>query len=157
MASFDKAIIIVLTHEGGYVNDPSDSGGETNFGICKRDNPQLDIRHLTKDTATAWYKTNWWDKYGFQRINDDELASYMFDHAVNVGMTSMTKCVQQVIGVTVDGQIGPQTIGAINSMYMPSMLITIQDALWRHYVKILAVHPEDEKFRKGWHSRCYSI
>jgi lysozyme family protein len=156
MANFNLAIPILLQHEGGYSNDPSDSGGETNFGICKRDYPNVDIANLTVEQATAIYKTDWWDKYGFDGINDDDLATYYFDHAVNTGIHAVTVVVQQVVGAVVDGQIGPHTIAIINQNYTPSMLITIQDTLWQHYLKILALHPEDEKYRDGWHNRCYS-
>jgi lysozyme family protein len=156
MANFNSAIGVVLQHEGGYVNDPHDAGGETNFGICKRDYPNVDIANLTVGQATDIYKTDWWDKYNFQSITDDELATYYFDHAVNAGIHAVTVAVQRVVGAVVDGQIGPHTIATINKNYVPSMLPTLKDTLWQHYLKILAVHPEDEKFRNGWHNRVYS-
>ena len=46
---FDDIIKVVLHHEGGYVNDPQDPGGETNFGIAKRSHPDVDIKNLTED------------------------------------------------------------------------------------------------------------
>ena len=51
MSKFDDIIEVVLEHEGGYVNDPKDPGGETNFGIAKRSHPDVDIKNLTKEDA----------------------------------------------------------------------------------------------------------
>lgn len=48
---FDDAVEIVLKHEGGYVNDKKDPGGETNMGISKRAYPHIDIKNLTKSDA----------------------------------------------------------------------------------------------------------
>ena len=47
--NFNKIIEKVLEHEGGYVNDPTDLGGETKYGITKRFYPDVDIKNLTKD------------------------------------------------------------------------------------------------------------
>ena len=52
LVEFNDIIEVVLHHEGGYVNDPDDPGGETNFGIAKRSHPDVDIANLTKDGAT---------------------------------------------------------------------------------------------------------
>ena len=49
--TFDEIIDVVLHHEGGYVNDPKDPGGETNYGISKRAYPDVDIKNLTEDGA----------------------------------------------------------------------------------------------------------
>ena len=49
LTNFDDIIEVVLHHEGGYVNDPKDPGGETNFGIAKRSHPDVDIKNLTKE------------------------------------------------------------------------------------------------------------
>ena len=51
--SFDTLISRVLSHEGDYVNDPSDPGGETKFGIAKRSYPHVDIRNLTRDGCSG--------------------------------------------------------------------------------------------------------
>ena len=44
--TFDEIIEVVLEHEGGYVNDPDDAGGETKYGIAKRWYPSVDIKNL---------------------------------------------------------------------------------------------------------------
>ena len=55
LTEFNDIIEVVLHHEGGYVNDPDDPGGETNFGIAKRSHPDVDIKNLTKDGAKEIY------------------------------------------------------------------------------------------------------
>ena len=49
--TFDQVIDRVLAHEGGYVNDPDDPGGETKYGISKKAYPKIDIKNLTKEEA----------------------------------------------------------------------------------------------------------
>ena len=44
METFNEIIETVLTHEGGYVNDPTDLGGETKYGITKKFYPSVDIK-----------------------------------------------------------------------------------------------------------------
>lgn len=58
--SFERALEFVLQWEGGYVNDPHDAGGETNFGISKRYHPDLDIRNLTKEQVAEIYRKEYW-------------------------------------------------------------------------------------------------
>ena len=62
LTKFEDIIEITLHHEGGYVNDPDDLGGETNFGIAKRFYPDVDIKNLTKDEASDIYRRDYWDK-----------------------------------------------------------------------------------------------
>ena len=57
---FQRCILFVLDQEGGYVNDPRDPGGETNFGISKRSYPDVDIRALTKPQAIEIYRKDYW-------------------------------------------------------------------------------------------------
>ncbi len=61
LVEFNDIIEVVLHHEGGYVNDPKDPGGETNFGVAKRSHPDVDIKNLTKDGAKEIYKEHYWD------------------------------------------------------------------------------------------------
>ncbi len=57
---FNKAVRIILAHEGGYVNHPADPGGETNMGISKRSYPDLDIKNLTVAMAKEIYFRDFW-------------------------------------------------------------------------------------------------
>ena len=68
--SFETVVHMVLEHEGGYVNHPSDPGGETKYGISKRAYPDVDIAELTKDDAADLYKRDYWD-----RIKGDDLPA----------------------------------------------------------------------------------
>ena len=54
--NFEDAFDRLISHEGGYVNDPLDPGGETKFGISKRSYPTLDIAALTREDARAIYR-----------------------------------------------------------------------------------------------------
>ena len=68
LISFDEIIDITLKHEGGYVHDPKDLGGETNFGIAKRFYPDVDIKNLTKEEAKEIYKKDYWDRYKAEKL-----------------------------------------------------------------------------------------
>lgn len=84
--SFEKAIDFVLSIEGGYVNDPSDPGGETKYGISKRAYPNVDIANLTESAAKEIYKRDYWDAMECDNLvySVDIVA---FDTAVNMGRT----------------------------------------------------------------------
>lgn len=84
--NFDRSIKFVLKWEGDYVNDPSDPGGETNFGISKRAFPMLDIKSLTEDEARDIYRTRYWEKAGCDNL-DWPMCLVVFDAAVNCGVT----------------------------------------------------------------------
>ncbi len=83
--SWEKSIAFVLAHEGGYVNDPADPGGETNMGITKRYHPTVDIKNLTVDQAKSIYFTDYWVPAGCGSLPDG-LDLMHFDCAVNEGV-----------------------------------------------------------------------
>jgi len=85
MDNFERAIAFVLRHEGGYINDPRDPGGETNFGISKRAYPMLNIRDLNIEDAKLIYKKDYWDKAGCGAL-DWPLCLVHLDACVNLGI-----------------------------------------------------------------------
>lgn len=109
MKTFDDAVKIILKHEGGYVDHPSDPGGETNYGISKRAYPDEDIANLTVERASELYKRDYWD-----RIKGDDLpyaiALCVFDTAVNSGVSRASRWLQETCNATPDGVIGPNTV-----------------------------------------------
>ena len=86
MADFYKSIDFVLSHEGGYLNDPNDPGGETNFGISKRYHPNIDIKNLTRNDAIEIYNKEYWTPSGAGTVEDDTLSLMHFDASVNIGI-----------------------------------------------------------------------
>ena len=114
LTKFDDIIEVVLHHEGGYVNDPKDPGGETNFGIAKRSHPDVDIKNLTKDEAKEIYKEHYWDGNKVESL-PKELRHIYFDMCVNQGKSRGVKILQRAAnakgaGLKVDGGLGPKTI-----------------------------------------------
>lgn len=95
--TFNRAFEIVIGHEGGYTNDPRDTGnwtggavnsGElkgTKYGISAASYPLFDIANLTLDDARAIYKRDYWDKVGADDLAPP-LAMLVFDAAVNSGV-----------------------------------------------------------------------
>lgn len=83
--NFERSVAFVLKHEGTYVNDIRDRGGETNFGISKRAYPNLDIKNLTVEQAKEIYKRDYWDKTGCDAL-DWPMCLIVFDTAVNMGV-----------------------------------------------------------------------
>jgi len=114
MNNFNVSINRLLGLEGGYVNNPKDPGGETNWGISKRSYPTADIANLTRDQAISLYKRDFWDSL---KLDDLPLGvSYqMLDFAVNSGISPCVRAIQRSVGTVPDGIIGEHTLAAIKS------------------------------------------
>lgn len=145
---FRYAVEEVLRSEGGYVNDPQDPGGETNFGISKRAYPELNIAALTKPDAIAIYYRDYWLKAKCDKL-PPALGAAVFDSAVNQGVDRAVKLLQAALGVAVDGVIGPQTI-ARAALIPKTALVDFTTQRILHYASL----PTFGRFGKGWVSRA---
>jgi len=110
--AFDRTVAFTLRYEGGYVNDPRDPGGETNYGISKRAYPAEDIAGLTINRAKAIYRRDYWDRNRCGSL-PPHMAACVFDTAVNGGKP--IHWLQSAVGASVDGAIGPRTIAAADA------------------------------------------
>lgn len=110
-AAFGRAFALVIGHEGGYVDHPSDPGGETKFGISKRAYPAEDLRNLTLARAATLYRRDYWDALGCGSL-PGPLALLVFDAGVNCGVSRSAKWLQAAVGVAADGKVGPGTLAA---------------------------------------------
>jgi len=154
MAKFEEAVCLTLQWEGGYVNDPSDLGGETNFGITKRDHPNEDIRNMTVARAKQIYQEGYWkDLYG--QINSQIVANKLFDMGVNMGVGTAVKLLQTALRIAVDGSFGTNTLAAVNDAG-DSLLGPYKQALTQHYQDIVVRNPAEAKFLAGWLRRANS-
>jgi lysozyme family protein len=153
MANFSIAISITLDpdHEGGYNNDPDDSGGETNFGITQADMPGVSIKDLTIDRATAYYLDHYW-KVLYSQIESQAVANKLFDMGVLAGVGTAVRMLQIAMGITVDGNFGPFTLMHLNQVG-DSILPAYMTRMEKHYADVAAKNPKDAKFLKGWERR----
>lgn len=146
--NFDIAFAKLIGHEGGYVHDPRDPGGETKFGISKRSYPALDIADLNVDDAKAIYKRDFWARAQCDRLHPD-LAFQVFDGAVNSGIGNSIRWLQEAAGVAVDGVVGPLTLRKVGDME-PSIIIARYNGV---RLKFMASLSTWDVFGRGWARR----
>lgn len=97
MSDFDRAFHLIVGEEGGYVNDPHDPGGETNYGISKRAYPNEDIKNLTLERARQIYERDYWRAADCDLLPWGE-AVLVFDCAVNQGIGKAKQIHERVAG-----------------------------------------------------------
>ena len=156
--SFDEIIEKVLEHEGGYVDDPSDSGGETKYGISKKAYPNEDIKGLTVERAKELYKRDYWDKFKVDELPSSIRHIYV-DMCINMGGRRATKILQQSCNnknnfdIDVDGYIGKNTIKACKNLEV----FRIRAYRVLFYAKLVQKKPSQEKFYVGWFRRSCEV
>jgi lysozyme family protein len=141
--------LIIARVEGGYVNDPQDPGGETNYGISKRSYPNVDIAGLTEGEAIDIYYRDFWVPTGCAALANG-LDLWVFDCAINSGPATAVKMLQGVCGVAQDGALGPMTAAAANGMTEPEKYLL---ARLRYYQSL----PEWAHDEGGWTKRLFII
>lgn len=149
--NFDQAFERLIGHEGGYVNDPRDPGGETKFGISKRSYPAEDIKGLTLERAKAIYRRDFWGLAGCDAV-PDAMKFDLFDMAVNSGPQTAIKTLQRAARVTPDGLIGPITLQSLNSTPAPRLVARFNG----HRLDFMTDLKTWSVFGKGWAKRVAS-
>jgi lysozyme family protein len=161
----------IIRVEGGYVNDPSDSGGETNFGITEavaRANGYVGPMELMpREVAFDIYSAKYWDSVAGDELLalSPEIAEEVVDTSVNMGPARAGKFLQRALNVlnkatglyadvAVDGAIGPATIRALHAYLtardgkeLAKALNCLQGAF---YIELAEKREKDERFVYGW-------
>lgn len=156
MSDYDQCFEKVVGVEGGYVNDPSDPGGETKYGISKRQYPNEDIKSLTIDRAKEIYRADYWNVCKCDSL-PWPLRLYVFDCAVNQGCDlkadfAAQKMLQQSLNLVQDGIVGNQTIAAANKSgaFEESKFMAIRALRY-------AETKNFSKYGQGWFIRLFTI
>jgi len=159
LTEFKDIILDVLVHEGGYVNDPDDPGGETMMGISKRAYPNLDISSLTKAAVIRIYKKDYWDKNLVESL-PDKLKHIYFDMCVNMGKSRAVKILQLTCNakncnLSVDGGLGPLTLKSIRKCKLSASRVRAYRV--KYYADLISRKPGLEKYYYGWYKRSISV
>lgn len=145
---FDVYFERLIGHEGGYVNDPKDPGGETKYGISKRAYPHVDIKALTLDEARAIYRRDYWQRARCEDMPPG-MAFDLFDAAVNSGVGQAIRWLQRAVGVADDGVVGPVTIAAVRRFDAEAL----QARFMGQRLQFMTQLSTWDRFGKGWARR----
>lgn len=185
MAEFKNILLETLSNEGGFSNDPDDSGGMTLFGIARNKNPKwggwpevdkiIKVNNLNANNHDHWddiarlckkiksvedfYRTAFWNKMKGEEIFVNVVAQSIFDYGVNAGMGTSIKCLQKTLKLVDDGDFGPKTLAALNeyTMVNPLFRFHLEFTLRKiyRYNRIVDHTPSNEKYIFGWTSRAF--
>lgn len=158
MSDFEKAINFVLQNEGGFVNNPNDSGGATNFGITipmltsyrQKAVTAFDIQTLTLIEAKKLYEAFFWDRLRISGLKQS-IATAILDTAVNQGQATAIKLAQHCLGsVLPDGVMGPETLDALDKIEEADFIYSYIGMLQERFVDFCVNATNQIVFLKGW-------
>lgn len=164
MITFEDAVDIILSKEGGFQDDKDDkgnwTGGDigkgilkgTKFGISAAAYPDLNIKALKRSEAVVIYRRDYWEKLRAEQL-PDSLRLTVFDMAVNAGISRAVKLLQQTCKVEEDGILGPVTISQAQFIGLAAYTKTRKD----YYKKITVEDPKKLKYLDGWINRTLQI
>jgi lysozyme family protein len=173
MADFNVAYPIVLSHEGGYIVDPDDPGGETYRGVARKlwskwegwdivdmlksqqgFPSNLDRNTDLQDMIRSFYLINFWNKVKGDEIKDQDVANSIFDFAVNSGVRTSSGLAQMVVGAGTDGVIAQETLTKLNAFDADHFLAAFTVAKIARYISIIKKRPTSQKYLYGWVRRA---
>jgi lysozyme family protein len=175
------AFDMVIENEGIYDNDKDDSGGETVYGISRKNFPDWDGWHIVdglkkglsdKKSITdkihnsdiiknveSFYFEHFWIKAMCAEINP-KIAIFHFDTAINMGIKTANKLLQRSLGFNgsdIDGIIGKKTLSTLKLSEANNVLTRYKLNRKMRYVDIVEKNPTQQKFLKGWNNRLDSV
>lgn len=144
----------LLEREGEWGKVPGDRGGRTRWGISSKAFPKVDLDTLTWAGAQALYHTVFWEPL---RADDlpEALALALFDWSVPSGVPRAAIALQEVLGVRMDGEIGPQTLAAVRASALSRVLERLLSARVAFHLRDWKAHPEQPI--QGWLNRVVAL
>ena len=170
MANVNQLAPFILKWEGGFVNDPADLGGATNMGAtigtwksCGYDKDGDgdidvdDLRLLTReDVVNRVLKPHYWDRWKADLITSQSVANILVDSGVGI-RCAWHQIPQRLLGVTVDGIVGPKTLAAVNARNPRELFDMIKIARFDFIEDICKKRPANNKFKRGWMNRINDL
>jgi lysozyme family protein len=153
MADFEVAFEKVLLHEGGYIDDDIDPGGETKYGISKSSFPHVDIPSLTIEDAKAIYREVYWK---FEGVDSQEVANKLLDMAVQFGLSRAVRLLQNILHINSDGKFGPISLTNTNHVDPERLLQDLRIECAIAYCQAISKNTSLIKYARGWMRRAFN-
>lgn len=153
----------IIRREGGFIYHPTDRGGPTKYGITAktlgnwRNLGRLatsdEVVALTEAEAREIYRRQYIVAPDFDAITHPTLQVLLVDSGVHSGPQKAVKWLQEALGVTVDGVIGPKTRAALAATDQSKLYRKVLAARLRHLGRLITNDPEQSVFAAGWMNR----
>ena len=162
-AVFVKVAPLIIAAEGDEESDsPSDYGGQSKYGISKREYPDLDIANLTEEKALAILEEDYWQKYHVGQIENQGIANQVFFllinmnplQAIRIVQIAINACGRGIINTTIDGILGSQTLQALNSIADGWLSNRIRLEAISYYLHVTDVDKTQIANFRGWVRRA---
>ena len=159
MDAFTRALAFTLPSEGGYVDNPNDTGGATDKGVTQavynvwrstQGFPTRPVEQIEDAEVQNIYQHLYWNPAHCAELGDT-LSIAHFDFAVNHGVFGAAKILQQAAGVFADGIIGPATLAAVSAT--TGITAKYLDLRADFYRQLAADEAHDAAFLDGWLDR----
>lgn len=172
----------LIKREGGYVNNPSDRGGATKYGIteavARANGFNGNMKDLPLDVAKAIYRKNYWTAPRFDQVNviSSLVAEELLDTGVNCGTGFTKPLLQRALNLlnnqgkagfpdlVIDGVYGSTTLGALKTYLAKrgkegeKVLVRVLNIMQgQRYIEICERNPTQEQFFYGWIANRVSI
>lgn len=189
MANVNVLFPFILQCEGGFVNDPVDRGGATNKGVIlatwkqvgydKTGDGKIDVEDLKlitrDDVLNHVLKPHYWDRWRADEIKDQRVANILVDWVWASGSWGI-RIPQEILGVSIDGIVGPKTLDAVNrsnpkklfeAIYkarvdfihdiVTGSIVRYQSELGRRATRRELLQQTQKRFEKGWLRRLKEL
>lgn len=154
----DPVIDEILTAEGGFSDDPTDPGGRTDKGISEAAHPKAwEDGKVTTEEARAIYEDQYVKRPGFDQIPDTRLLHHLVDFGVTSGPTTAIRHLQTLLGVEVDGILGPETLQALSTVSLRDLSNHLMCSRLEMIGRILNRDKSQVRFALGWIRRAISF
>ena len=163
----DELIDGILEREGGFVNDPVDHGGATNFGITAaawgqyrkltRPCTPAEMQAITRAEAVEFYRQKYIINSAFKAVQYEPLRAQLIDFAVNSGEARATRWLQRAIGLPATGTLDLTTLSTLNALPPALVNNALVAARVAMYQSIVQSEPAQARFLRGWISRAVSF
>ena len=147
----------IIPNEGGYNNDPDDSGGETNMGISKTTHKNEDIFNMTRERANAIYYRDYYKWNGLNKL-PYPIRGFVVDYGLPTNPQHAIETVHKVLDIPPPSNIiGPTTLGKFENYteeYYNRFLEKYRDEMKKYFQNVVQKNPQKQKYLKGWLNRA---
>ena len=162
MSKIDNVITDVLTKEGGgkVSNDSADKGGRTQYGISETANPSAwKDGSVSEKEAREIYLQKYVIGTGYVKIppSHGKVQAQLIDFGVHSGPAIATMKLQSLLGVAVDGVLGPKTLAALAKTEPREINNKLVLARAEMICRLVTKQPSQLRFLWGWLNRTLSF